>query len=178
VFKQGVGNCFRLKTCGSRIHDLHILMRRALNVQVCRYLAIKNLNLKASLYKIYGVQSITKPNFVQQVLQTCRCYSVIFLTHPKNSVCWSRWPRGQRRGFAAARLLGLQVRISPVVRISVACDCCVLSGRGLCFGLITRPEESYLLWCVWVWSWKRRPRPTRGCCPMVKKIDLSLRHIF
>jgi len=23
-----------------------------------------------------------------------------------------------------------------------------LSGRGLCDGLITRPEESYRLWCV------------------------------
>jgi len=23
----------------------------------------------------------------------------------------------------------------------VSCDCCVLSGRGLCVGLITRPEE-------------------------------------
>ena len=30
----------------------------------------------------------------------------------------------------------------------VCCDCCVLSGRGLCDGLITRPEESYRLWCV------------------------------
>jgi hypothetical protein len=26
--------------------------------------------------------------------------------------------------------------------------CCVLSGRGLCDGLITRPEESYRLWRV------------------------------
>ena len=26
--------------------------------------------------------------------------------------------------------------------ISVSCECCVLSGRGLCFGLITHPEES------------------------------------
>jgi hypothetical protein len=26
--------------------------------------------------------------------------------------------------------------------------CCVLSGRGLCDQLITRPEESYRLWCV------------------------------
>ena len=25
---------------------------------------------------------------------------------------------------------------------------CVLSGRGLCDGLITRPEESYRMWCV------------------------------
>ena len=30
----------------------------------------------------------------------------------------------------------------------VSCECCVLSGRGLCDELITRPEESYRLWCV------------------------------
>jgi hypothetical protein len=30
----------------------------------------------------------------------------------------------------------------------------VLWGRGLCFGLLTRPEESYRLWCVqWLWLW-------------------------
>jgi len=28
---------------------------------------------------------------------------------------------------------------------SVCCECCVLSGRGLCDGLITRPEETYRL---------------------------------
>jgi len=27
--------------------------------------------------------------------------------------------------------------------MSVCCECCVLSGRGLCDGLITCPEESY-----------------------------------
>jgi hypothetical protein len=36
--------------------------------------------------------------------------------------------------------------------LSVCCECCVLSGRGLCDGLIIRPEESYRAWCVWVWS--------------------------
>jgi hypothetical protein len=30
----------------------------------------------------------------------------------------------------------------------VCCECYVLSGRGLCDELITRPEESYRLWCV------------------------------
>jgi len=30
----------------------------------------------------------------------------------------------------------------------VCCECCVLSGRGLCDELITRPEVSYRLWCV------------------------------
>jgi hypothetical protein len=34
----------------------------------------------------------------------------------------------------------------------VCCDCCVLSGRGLCDELITRPEESYRVCCVVVWS--------------------------
>ena len=30
----------------------------------------------------------------------------------------------------------------------VCCDCFVLPGRVLCDELITRPEESYGLWCV------------------------------
>ena len=29
----------------------------------------------------------------------------------------------------------------------------VMSGRGLCDGPTTRPEEPYRVWCVWVWSW-------------------------
>jgi len=48
----------------------------------------------------------------------------------------------------------------------VCCECCVLSGIGLCDELITCPEESYRLWCVVVCdretSWMRRPWPTRG----------------
>jgi hypothetical protein len=32
--------------------------------------------------------------------------------------------------------------------MSVCCECCVLSGTGLCDGLITRTEKSYRLWCV------------------------------
>jgi len=30
----------------------------------------------------------------------------------------------------------------------VSCGCCVLSAKGLCDELITRPEESYRLLCV------------------------------
>ena len=45
----------------------------------------------------------------------------------------------------------------------VCCECCVLSGRGLCDEPITRPEESYPLWCVVVCdleiSGLRRPWP-------------------
>ena len=32
--------------------------------------------------------------------------------------------------------------------MSVCCECCVLSDRGLCDELITRPEESYRVWYV------------------------------
>jgi len=32
--------------------------------------------------------------------------------------------------------------------MSVSCVCCVLSGRCLCDGPITRPDESYRTWCV------------------------------
>jgi hypothetical protein len=36
-----------------------------------------------------------------------------------------------RHGSAAANLLGLRVRVSPMAWISVTCECCVLSDRGL-----------------------------------------------
>ena len=46
----------------------------------------------------------------------------------------------------AARLLRSWVRITPGTWIFVCCECRVLSGRGLCDELITRPEESYRMW--------------------------------
>ena len=84
--------------------------------------------------------------------------------------CRSRSPRGPRRGSAAVRLLGLWVRIPPG---GMECECCVLLGLCLWFGLITRPEESYRMWCVLsecdceasiMRSW-----PTRGCCAVENK---------
>jgi len=54
-----------------------------------------------------------------------------------------QWPLDLRSGSAAARLLALWVRIPLGAWMFVCCDCCVLSGRGFCVGLITRPEESY-----------------------------------
>ena len=74
-------------------------------------------------------------------------------------LCRSQRQRGLRRGSAAARLLGLWDRIPQGAWMFVSCECCV----------ITRPEESYRLWCVVVCdletSSMRRPWPTGGCCP-------------
>ena len=59
-------------------------------------------------------------------------------------------PRDRRRGSATARLLGLLVRI---LWMSVRCECCVMSGRGLCDGLITRLEMPYrVCMCVCVFD--------------------------
>ena len=74
------------------------------------------------------------------------CVCVYFcLSYPTSR---SQWPRGLRRRSAATSLLGSWVRIPPGTWIFVCCECCMLSGRGLCDGLITRPEEFYRLWCV------------------------------
>jgi len=61
-------------------------------------------------------------------------------------------PHGLKCRSAAARLLALRVWISSGAWISVSCHCCVLSGRGLCDGLVFRLEDSYRVWRVWVWS--------------------------
>ena len=95
------------------------------------------------------------------------------------NICRSRWPRGLRLRSATARLLRLRVRIPPGAWMSVSCECCVLSGRGLCDELITRPGESYRLCCVVVCdqetSWMRRSWPTGGCRAKKKKSTYSSR---
>jgi hypothetical protein len=78
----------------------------------------------------------------------------------------SQWPRDLKRGSAAARLLGLWVRIPPGARMSVSCECCVLSGRRFCVELITRSgvqeceREASIMKTAW---------PTSGCRGMEKK---------
>ena len=61
----------------------------------------------------------------------------------------SHWPRGLRRGTAAARVLRLWVRIPPEgIDVCLLWVLYVLAGRGLCDELITLLEESYRLWCI------------------------------
>ena len=51
--------------------------------------------------------------------------------------------------MAAGRSLAEILGSNPTgAWIFVCCECRVSSGRGLCDELITRPEESYRLWCV------------------------------
>ena len=80
------------------------------------------------------------------VLQTVRKKR---FRYTKEDVSRSHWPCGLRHRSSAIRLLRLWVRIPPGTWMFLCCDCRVLSDRGLCDELITRPEESYRLrWAV------------------------------
>ena len=86
----------------------------------------------------------------------------IFFTRLFEDISRFQLPNGLRRVSTADRLLGLRVRIPPGAWMFVCCKCCVLSGRGLCDGPITRPEESYRLWCVLLCDLENRQNEAAG----------------
>jgi len=71
------------------------------------------------------------------------CFVVFFMVIAQTvrRVCRSVWPRGLKRTYAAAWSLGLRVRIPLRASMFVFCEYCLLSGRGLCDGLIACAEE-------------------------------------
>jgi hypothetical protein len=94
-------------------------------------------------------------------------WHILDMSHP------SQWLRDLRRRSVATRLLRVWVQIPPGAWIFVCCECCELSGRGLCDELITHPEEYYRLWRIIVCDlealWMRRPWHTGGCCAKTNK---------
>ena len=76
--------------------------------------------------------------------------------------CRSQWPNGLNRGSGIG---GFEYRRGHRV-----CECYMLSSRGLCDGLVTRPKESYRLLCVWVWSGSLDNEEETPCRAMKKKM--------
>jgi len=116
----------------------------------------------------YEVTYCVKPSMHYLLLTyTVYAFTVLVFRDVSAFICLFQWPRSLRRRSVAARLPRLWVRIPLGAWIFVCCECCVLSGRGLCDELITRPEESYQLWCVVEYdletSWMRRSWPIGGC---------------
>jgi hypothetical protein len=58
----------------------------------------------------------------------------LYICRSKPNTSRSQQPRGLRRGTAGS---------NPAEGKDVCCECCVLSGRGLCDGPIPRPHQSY-----------------------------------
>jgi hypothetical protein len=66
--------------------------------------------------------------------------------------------------------------------MSVCCECCVLSGRGLCVDLITRPTDCGASLCViqepQEWGghgprWAAAPKNRENCKPKTKLIAIN-----
>jgi len=85
---------------------------------------------------------------------SARCRDLYLTTHDTHNRQTSMPPVGFEPKISAgerpqaAHLLRSWVRIPPGAWMFVCCECRVLSGRGLCEELITRPEESYRLCCI------------------------------
>ena len=68
----------------------------------------------------------------------------------ENAEVFSPIPVAARpKAWVCARSLAAVVSSNPARGMDVYCECCVLSGRGLCVGLNTNLDESYRL-CVCV----------------------------
>ena len=71
------------------------------------------------------------------------------------------------------------ILIPPGACASVCCECCVLSGRGLCVGLITFPEDVCgVSECDCEAAIMRRPWPNRGSSTMEKIVYRDLGRLF
>ena len=76
-------------------------------------------------------------------ITVCRCSPPHFAGFTSDRVA-------KRTSPVAARLLELRVRIPRGAWLSFV-NVVFCAGRGLCVGPIPRPEDSYRLWCVWVY---------------------------
>jgi len=72
--------------------------------------------------------------------------------HNRSKYILCEWPISvaalSKAWICGCRLLESWVRFPPESVEFFSCECCVLSDRGLCDGLITSLQQSYRLWCV------------------------------
>ena len=100
----------------------------------------------------------------KNIFKNCVIRNVIFTADFTITTTTSvaTWSKAQVYGRSPAEIVGS----NPTLGMDVCRECGVLSGRGLCDGLIIRSEESYQLWraavCDQVTSYARRLKPDRG----------------
>ena len=159
----------------------HSSSRQILNVSILRR-SFCGLGFESS----YRVSGAWKVEFLTLESMPVHCTCWMF-GHPKHAIYdvtyRSQWPRGLMRGSAAARLLGLWVRIPPerhgyLSVVSVACCQVEVSVSG--WSLVQRsPTECGVSECDHEASIMRGPWYTGGCCVTEEKsyIDRISWHI-
>jgi hypothetical protein len=119
-----------------------------------RFAGINGINMYRKFWKVtfllMGVSNVNSVPVNSWIRMCFFHHNSAYLTiyHEQLQYGRSRLPHGLKCGSAVARLLRLWVTIPSGARMSVCCECFVLSGRGLCDEMINCPEESYRLWRV------------------------------
>ena len=126
------------------------------------FVGLRSYNLTVSVYLYLMAHNSVAVQFQHDTIYA------IYDTY-SSVLCRSQWPRGLRRRSTATRLLRSWVRNPPGAWMFVCCECCVLSRRGLCDELITRPEEWCVVVCDLETSRMRRPWPALGRSATGKK---------
>ena len=119
-----------------------------------------------------------RPSKIQTDETVRMCYSLFW---SNLLACQSQWPRGLRRGSAAARLLGLWIRIPPGhgCLSLVIVVCCQVEVCATGWSLVRRsPTECGVSECDCKASIIRKPWPPRGCRAMTKNLLAYLRGIW
>jgi len=81
--------------------------------------------------------------------------------------------------WVCGRSLGGNVDSNPAGDTDVCCECCIFSGRGLCVGLITCPEDVCgVSECEREAAVIRRPWPNRGSSAMENIAYRDLGRLF
>jgi len=123
-----------------QLHSQKWIHSFLLQAHICWFFGPSNFNKTSELSPDLGlpVQGEEKsyPSRDEWFLRNCYCRSQIPVS--ARSKVW----------VCGGSLVGIAGSNSAGVWSPVCCDCCLLSDRVLCDGLITRPEESYRVWCV------------------------------
>ena len=126
-------------------------------------------DLQRSLPLQHAVSVSTQQNIPSHYTSTLVTFGKLYTDSvAKTTLTFCPYIRGYNNGMPipatarpkalfCGRSLPRTVGSNPAgVWIFFSCDCCVLSGRGLCVGMITSLEESYRMWGV-QWLWLRSP---------------------
>jgi hypothetical protein len=112
---------------------------------VCKYVYM-NVCMYVRMY-MYVCMCVCACVYVCMYICVYVCY-VMYVRMYEYVLCmctsmYTDWPI-----LVAARSKALDCGVSSAGIVVSDAECCVLSGRGLRVGLITRLEESYRVWCV------------------------------
>ena len=109
---------------------------------MCAFLLCQWSRLKCFLFQFFIRNVQSKVHLIITVLVIIL---ILYVTLINRSIPVAAWPKAWVCGCSLDGIAGS----NPSGDIDFfSCECYVLSGRGLCDGPISRPEESYRVWCV------------------------------